>query len=123
MASKYALFVAALVVAVPAPAAAAQAREPVSRAAVFAAAHRLADQSAGGLEQLTNGAASVDRSRTSVGHYVNHGKFRRGASFELFGTNTVDGQARPLRCIGTVELVRATGGRTSVTANLTCPVS
>jgi hypothetical protein len=123
MASKYAIIVAALAVAVPAPAAAAQAREPVSRAAVFAAAHRLADQSAAGLEQLTKGAASVDRSRTSVGHYVSHGKFRRGASFELFGTNTVDGQARPLRCVGTVELVRAAGGRTRVAANLTCPVS
>ena len=123
MPSKYAITVAALAVAVPASAGAAQAREPVSRAAVFAEAQRLADQSAEGLEQLTKGAASVDRSRTSVGHYVTHGKFRRGVSFELFGTNTVNGEARPLRCVGTVELLREGNGHSRVVANLRGPIS
>jgi hypothetical protein len=123
MSSKYLIAVAALAVTVSAPAAAAEAREPVTRAAVVAAAERLASQSAAGLEQLTNGAASVDRSRTTVGHYVRHGKFSRGASFELFGTNTVNGQARPFRCVGTVGLIHAKSGGERVAADLTCPLS
>ena len=131
MTSKYAIAVAALAVAVPASAAAAEAREPVTRAAVFAATQRLAIQaatdlegrSAAGIEELTHGAASVDRSRTSVGNYLRYGKFRSGASFALFGTNTVDGVARTLWCIGNVELVRPGNGRTRAAANLTCPVS
>ena len=61
--------------AVVAPAAAAQAREPVTRVEVLAAAHHLADRSAAtaenhsatGIEDLTNGAARIDRSRTSIG--------------------------------------------------------
>jgi hypothetical protein len=117
--------------AVVAPAAAAEARAPVNRAEVFAATQRLAIQaatdfegrSATGIEQLTNGAASVDRSRTSVGNYLRYGKFRSGASFALFGTNTVNGEARTLWCIGNVEVVRATNGRTRVAANVTCPAS
>jgi hypothetical protein len=117
--------------AVVAPAAAAEARAPVNRVEVFAATQRLAIQaatdfegrSATGIEQLTNGAASVDRSRTSVGNYLRYGKFRSGASFALFGTNTVNGEARTLWCIGNVEVVRATNGRTRVAANVTCPAS
>ena len=85
--------------AVLVPAAAAEARKPVTRVEVSAAAHRIADQSAAeledhsatGLEALTNGAARIDRSRTSVGNYLRFGKFRKGASFALFGTNTVNG--------------------------------
>ena len=131
MTSKYAIAVAALAVAVPASAAAAEAREPVTRAAAFAATQRLAIQaatnlegrSAAGIEELTNGAASIDRARTSVGNYLRYGKFRSGASFALFGTNTVNGEARTLWCICNVEVVRAANGRTRAAANLTCPVS
>ena len=96
-----------------------------------AAAHRLADQSAAeledhastGIEDLTNGAAKVDRSRTSVGNYLRYGKFRMGASFALFGTNTVNGVAQTLWCIGNIEVVRTRYGGARVNANLTCPVS
>ena len=121
----------ALGAAVVAPAAAAEARAPVTRADAAAAARSLArqaavqveGQSATGIEDLTNGAARVDRSRTSVGNYLRYGKFRSGASFALFGTNTVNGEARTLWCIGNVEVVRARSGRTRAAANLTCPVS
>jgi hypothetical protein len=105
------------------PAAAAEAREPVARAAVFAAAQGFAGQSASGLEALTHGAASIDRSRTSVGNYVSYGKFRKGVSFALFGTNTVAGETHTLWCIGNVELVQAGNGRPRSAVNLTCPVS
>jgi hypothetical protein len=131
MTRKYAIAIAAVAVAVPAPAAAAEARQPVNRAEVFAATQRLAiqaatdleDRSAAGIEDLTNGAASVDRSRTSVGNYLRYGKFRSGASFALFGTNTVNGEARTLLCIGNVEVVQAGNGRTRAVANVTCPIS
>jgi hypothetical protein len=113
-------FAIGLLVVAPA---AAEARVPVTRAEVSSAAHRLAGQSAAGIEDLTNGAASVDRSRTSVGNYLRYGKFRMGGSFALFGTNTVDGVARTLWCVGNLEVVRAKNGRTRVAANLTCPVS
>ena len=122
----------ALGAAVVAPAAAADARQPVTRADAAAAARSLArqaaveveGQSAKGIEQLTNGAARVDRSRTSVGNYLRYGKFRMGASFALFGTNTVNGELRTLWCIGYVEVTRAGNGRTRVApGNLLCPVS
>jgi hypothetical protein len=121
----------AIGLAVVAPAASADARQPVVRAEVSAAAHRLADQSAAeledhsttGIEALTNGAAKVDRSRTSVGNYLRYGKFRMGASFALFGTNTVNGVAHTLWCIGNLEVVRTRSGGAHVNANLTCPVS
>lgn len=121
----------AIGLAVVAPAAAAQAREPVTRVEVIAAAHHFADQSAAtaenhpatGIEDLTNGAARIDRARTSIGNYLHYGKFRKGASFALFGTNTVNGETRTLLCVGNVEVVRAKNGRTRVAANLTCPVS
>jgi hypothetical protein len=117
--------------AVVAPAAAADAREPITQAEASAAAHRVADQaatelqnqSATGIEDLTNGAASVDRSRTSIGNYLRYGKFRMGVSFALFGTNTVNGIARTLWCVGSLEVVRAKNGRTRTAGNLTCPVS
>ena len=117
--------------AVLVPAAAAEARRPVTRVEAFAAAHQLADQSAAeledhsakGLEDLANGAASIDRSRTSVGNYLRFGKFRTGASFALFGTNTVNGVVHTLWCIGNLEVVRRANGRTRVSANVTCPVS
>ena len=103
----------------------------MTRAEVFAAAHRVADQSAariedrtaGGLEEFTHGAAQVDRSRTSFGNYVRYGKRRQGVSFALFGTHTVGSQARTLWCVGNVEVVRAGNGGTRVAANLICPVS
>jgi hypothetical protein len=129
---------AAIGLAVVAPAAAAEAREPITRAEASAAAQRVADQaaaelqnqSATGIEDLSNGAASVDRSRTSVGNYLRYGKFRMGVSFALFGTNTVNGIAntvngiaRTLWCIGNLEVVRARNGRTRTAGNLTCPVS
>jgi len=117
--------------AVIAPAAAAEAREPVTRVEASAAAHRLAiqsaakleDQSASGLRELTNGAASIDRSRTSVGNYLRYSKFRMGASFALFGTNTVDGKAHTLWCIGNIEVTRGKDGLARVAANVSCPVS
>jgi len=121
----------AIGLAVAAPAATATARPPVTRTDALAAAQHFAVQSAAaledptarGIEDLTNGAASIDRSRTSVGNYVRYSTFRSGASFALFGTNTVNGQARTLWCVGNVEVVRARNGRTRVVANLTCPVS
>jgi hypothetical protein len=117
--------------AVVAPAAAADARGSLTRAEASAAAQRVADQaatelqnqSATGIEDLTNGAASIDRSRTSVGNYLRYGKFRMGVSFALFGTNTVNGVARTLWCVGNLDVVRAKNGRTRTAGNLTCPVS
>jgi hypothetical protein len=121
----------AIGLAVIAPAAAAEARAPVTRAEASLAAHRLAqqaateleDQSATGIEILTRGAARVDRSRTNVGNYLRYSQFRMGVSFALFGTNTVDGVARTLWCVGNLEVVRAGNGRTRVGGGLTCPVS
>ena len=121
----------AIGLAVLAPAAAADARAPVTRAEASVAAHRLAeqaatkleDQSATGIEILTKGAARVDRSRTSVGNYLRYSKFRMGVSFALFGTNTVDGVTRTLWCIGNLEVMRARNGGTRVAGNVTCPVS
>jgi hypothetical protein len=121
----------ALGLAVLVPTAAAEAREPVTRVEVSAAAHQIADQaaaeledhSATGVEALTNGSARIDRSRTSVGNYLRFGKFRMGASFALFGTNTVDGTAHTLWCIGNIEVVRRATGPSRVSANVTCPVS
>jgi hypothetical protein len=115
--------VAALAIALLVPAAAAEAREPVTSARAFAAAQQLANQAATRLERLSNGTARIDRSRTSVGNYMSYGKFRKGASFALFGTNTVNGEAHTLWCVGNVEVVQAGNGRTRVAANLTCPVS
>jgi hypothetical protein len=121
----------ALGLAVLVPAAAADARSPVTRVEVSAAAHQIADQaaaqlenhSATGVEVLTSGAARIDRSRTSVGNYLRFGKFRMGASFALFGTNTVNGTAHTLWCIGNIEVVRRATGPARVSANVTCPVS
>jgi hypothetical protein len=101
----------------------------VTRAEVFTAAHRVADQAAaklqdqsgGGIEEFTRGAAQVDRSRTSFGNYIRYSKRRQGASFALFGTITVGGELRPFWCIGNVEVVRTGIGRTRVAANLICP--
>jgi hypothetical protein len=122
---------AAVGLAVVAPAAAADARGSLTRAEASAAAQRVADQaatelqnqSATGIEDLTNGAASIDRSRTSVGNYLRYGRFRMGVSFALFGTNTVNGVARTLWCVGNLDVVRAKNGRTRTAGNLTCPVS
>lgn len=120
-----------LAAALASPIAAEAATGTVTRAEVFAAAHRIANQAsakledhtAGGIERLTNGAARVDRSRTSFGNYIRYSNRRQGVSFALFGTNTVAGVARTLWCVGNVEVVRARNGRTNVAANLTCPVS
>jgi hypothetical protein len=114
---------ASLAMAVPASAATAAPRRPVTHAAAFASAQRLADNSAAALEDVGNGAVSIDRLRTSVGNYLNYGKFRKGASFALFGTNTVNGQARTLWCVGNFVFAAAKNGRTSVSGNVTCPVS
>jgi hypothetical protein len=115
--------VAVLAAALLVPATAAEAREPIARAAVFAAAQSFAGQSATGLEVLTHGAARIDRSRTSVGNYVTYGNFRKGVSFALFGTNTVNGETHALWCIGNVEVVQGSNGRARAAANLSCPVS
>ena len=113
-----------------APAAAAQAREPVTRADAAAAAHRVAHdaavgiaaRSATGVEALSHGAARVDH--TSVDNYLRYGKFRMGASYALFGTNTVNGEARTVWCLGYLEVMRGKNGRTRVVpGNLICPVS
>src|SRR5262245_49668443 len=122
MTHRSATAVAALAAAVLVPAAAADARKPVARAAVFTTAQSLAGQAASGLEVLTGGTARVDRSRTSVGSYISYGKFRKGVSFALFGTNTVNGETRTLWCIGNVEVVQAGKGRPRAAVNLTCPV-
>lgn len=114
---------ASLVMAVPASVAAAAPRVPVTHAAAFASAQRLADQAAAALEDTGNGAVSIDRSRTSVGNYLNYGKFRKGVSFALFGTNTVDGKARTLWCIGNFEFAAGKNGLTSSVGNVTCPIS
>jgi hypothetical protein len=114
---------ASLAMAVPASAAAAAPRVPVTHAAAFASAQRLADQSAAALEDVANGAVNIDHSRTSVGNYLNYGKFRKGVSFALFGTNTVDGEARTLWCVGNFVFVPGRNGRTSAVGNVTCPVS
>jgi membrane protein involved in colicin uptake len=106
-----------------APAAAAEARAPVTRADAWHAAQRVAEQSATGIEDLTNGAASVDRSRTSVGNYRRYGRFGMGASFALFGTDTVDGVAHTLWCVGNLEVVRAKNGRPRVAVTFGCPAS
>ena len=116
---------------VVAPAAVAEARAPVTRAEVSFTAQRLAEQaatelesqSATGIEHLTGGAAKIDRSRTSIGNYLRYGSFRMGASFALFGTNTVDGIARTLWCVGNLEVRRASKGGVRVAGNVTCPVS
>ena len=113
---------ASLAMAVPASAAAAP-RVPVTHAAAFASAPRLADQSAAALEDVAHGAVTINRSRTSVGNYLNYGKFRKGVSFALFGTNTVDGQARTLWCVGNFVFVPGKTGRTNAIGNVTCPVS
>jgi len=121
----------AIGLAVIAPAAAAEAREPVTRVELFAATNRLAqqsaaeleDQSATGLADISNGAAIVDRSRTSIGNYLRYGKFRMGASFALFGTNTVNGEVHTLWCIGNVEVVRTRNGAARSAGNLICPAS
>jgi hypothetical protein len=125
------IITAAVGLAAVAPATAAEAREPVTRAEVSGAAHRLADQSATELENhsaaaiegLTSGTVSIDHSRTSVGNYLRYGKFRVGASFALFGTNTVNGVASTLLCIGNLEVVHRKNGRVGITENLTCPIS
>ena len=122
MTSKHATSALALAVALLVPTAA-EAAEPVTSVKAFAAAQRLANKSATGLEQLTHGAARIDRSRTSVGNYLSYSKNRKGASFALFGTNTVNGEAHTLWCVGNIEFVTAKDGRTSVAADLTCPVS
>jgi hypothetical protein len=124
MTHKYAsTAVSVLAAALLVPAAAAEARQPVARAAAFAAAQSFAGQSANGLEALTRGTARIDRSRTSVGNYISYGKFRKGVSFALFGTNTVDGETRTLWCIGNVEVVQGRNGRARAAVNLTCPAS
>jgi hypothetical protein len=114
---------ASLMMAIPASAAAAPTRVPVTHAAAFASAQRLADQSAAALEDIGNGAVNFDRSRTSVGNYLNYGKFRKGASFALFGTNTVDGKTRTLWCVGNFVFAAARNGGTNSAGNVTCPIS
>jgi hypothetical protein len=120
--SKYPAAVAALAAGALLVPAAADAREPVTSANAFAAAQSAANQAATRIEHLSK-AAHFDRSRTSVGNYMNYGKFRKGASFALFGTNTVNGEPHTLWCIGTIEVVTAKNGATQVGANLNCPVS
>jgi hypothetical protein len=72
---------------------------------------------------LASSGAHATHCSLPIGNYVHYGKFRKGASFALFGTNTVNGETRTLLCVGNVEVVRAKNGRTRVAANLTCPVS
>lgn len=114
---------ASLAMAVPASAVAAAPRQPVTHAAAFASAQRLADGSAAALEDLAGGAVTIDRSRTSVGNYLNYGKYRKGVSFALFGTNTVEGKTHTLWCVGNFVFGAAKDGGTSVAGNVTCPVS
>jgi hypothetical protein len=103
-----------------APAAGAKSREPVTRADVFAAAHRLAAQAAAELESLSNGTVAIDRSQTSFGNYLPYGKFRKAAAFAIFGTRTAGGEANTLWCIGNVDVARAGNGRMQVARELTC---
>lgn len=114
---------ASLAMAAPASAAAAAPRQPVTHAAAFASAQRLADSSAAALEDLAGGAVTIDRSRTSVGNYMNYGKFRKGVSFVLFGTNTVNGEKHTLWCVGNFVFSAAKNGGNGVVGNVSCPVS
>jgi hypothetical protein len=119
-------FIATLAIGlgIAAPADAAQATpNPVRSAEVFAAAHRISDQAVAGVEELTRGAAEIDRSRTSFGNYLRYSNRRQGASFALFGTIPVNGVARPFWCVGNVEVVRTGSGRTRVAWTLSCPGS
>lgn len=52
-----------------------------------------------------------------------YSKYRKSASFALFGTNTVNGEVHTLWCVGNLEFATAKDGRTIVAADLTCPVS
>ena len=49
-----------------------------------------------------------------MGNYLRYGKFRMGASFALYGTNTVNGEARTLWCVGNIEILRTRNGGTRV---------
>ena len=46
-----------------------------------------------------------------------------GASFAVFGTNTMGGVAHTLWCVGNLEVVRAKSGRLRVAVYFGCPVS
>jgi hypothetical protein len=115
-----ALLAAALASLAIAPAALAKSRQPVTRADVFAAAHRLAAKAATELEGLSNGTVTIDRSQTSFGNYLPYGKFRKAAAFAIFGTRTTGGDANTLWCIGNVDVARARNGRMDVAQELTC---
>jgi hypothetical protein len=103
-----------------APVAGAKPRHPVTRAEVFSAALRQAESSAARLETDTKGIVSMDRSRTGVGNYFRYGAFRQSASFAIFGTKTVNGEAGMLWCLGSVEVRRTKNDRTRVLRYLTC---
>ena len=95
-------------------------RHPVTRAEVFAAAQRQAEGSAVTLEKDAKGIVSIDRSRTGVGNYFRYGAFRQSASFAIFGTKTVNGEAGTLWCLGSVEVRRTKNDHTRVLRDLTC---
>jgi hypothetical protein len=115
-----ALLTAALASLAIAQVANAKSRHPVTRAEAFAAAQRQAERSAARLEKDGNGTVSIDRSRTSVGNYNPYDPFRRSASFVIFGTNTVNGEAGLLWCVGNVEVRRTKKDHTRVLRDLTC---
>ena len=114
------LLAAALASLAVTPFASAQPRTPVTRAEVFGAAQRHAERSAGTVERDGIGAVTIDRSRTSVGNYQRYSAFRKGASFAIFGTKTVNGAADTFWCIGNVEVTHTRRGHTSSRRNLTC---
>lgn len=115
-----ALLTAALASLAIAQVANAKPRHSITRAEVLAAAQRQAERSAARLEKDGNGTVSIDRSRTSVGNYLRYGVFRQSASFAIFGTNTVNGEAGTLWCIGNVEVRRTKKDHTRVLHDLTC---
>ena len=115
-----ALLTAALASLAIAQVANAKPRASVTRAEVFAAAQGQAERAAATLEKGGNGTISIDRSRTSVGNYLRYGLFRQSASSAIFGTNTVNGEARTLWCVGNVEVRRIKKDNTGVLRDLTC---
>ena len=122
----------AIGLAVVAPAAGAQARKPVTRAEVSAVTHRLAEQSATNLRHSRVLGIRGRHERRGQGRPLTHEcrqlpalqQVPHGRVVRTLGTNTVNGDARTLWCVGYVEFLRAKSGRTRVMpGSLICPVS
>jgi len=114
------LIAAALTSLAFAPVASAKPRDRVTHAEVFAAVERQAAKTATTVEVDGGGEVSIDRSRTTVGHYMRDGAFRKSATFAIFGTKTVNGEADTVWCLGSADITRTKNGQTRVLRTLTC---